>query len=96
MEWPSRSPDLKIIENVSGLLVRKFYADERQFKNLKSLTDAVAKAWDAIDEDYLKKIYQSLPKRLVEVIESPGACTHFQTSISVVSIVYALIKPRDL
>ena len=60
-----------------GLLARKVCANGRQFKDLKSLTDAVAKAWDEIDEDYLKKLYQSLPKRLVEVIERPGACTHY-------------------
>ena len=77
MEWPSRSPDLNIIENVWGLLARKVYANGRQFKDLNSLTEAVAKAWDAIDEDYLKKLYQSLPKRLVEVIERRGACTHY-------------------
>ena len=74
MEWPSRSPDLIIIEYVSDFLARKVYANGRQFEELKILTDAVAKAWDAIDEDYLKKLYQSLPKRLVEVF---GACTHY-------------------
>ena len=76
MEWPSRSPDLNIIENVWGLLARKVYANGRQFKDLNSLTEAVAKAWDAIDEDYLKKLYQSLPKRLFEVIERRGDCRH--------------------
>ena len=45
--------------------------------DLKSLSAAVAKAWDAIDEDYLEKLYQSFPKRLGEVMERRGACTRY-------------------
>ena len=77
MEWPSRSPDLKIIDSVWGVLARKFYAHGRQFKDLVSLKDALSKAWEVIDVAYLKLLYQSLPTRFLEVIERRGACTDY-------------------
>lgn len=36
MDWAARSPDLDPIENISGILVRCVYADERQFATIRA------------------------------------------------------------
>ena len=75
--WPSRSPDLNIIENVWGLLARKVFPSGKQYQDLETLAAAVGKAWLEIDEDYLEKLYQSLPRRLIQVLDRRGACTDY-------------------
>ena len=39
LDWPAKSPDLNIIENVWGLLARRVYAHGRQFDKLEDLVD---------------------------------------------------------
>lgn len=77
MEWPSRSPDLKIIEHVCGLPVRKVYANRSRFRDFDRLTDAFGKGRDEIDGKYPKNLYQYLPTRVIEVIKRRWACTDY-------------------
>nr|CAD2168795.1 unnamed protein product [Meloidogyne enterolobii] len=41
LDWPARSPDLNIIENVWGILARDVYENARQFDNVKLLREAI-------------------------------------------------------
>uniref|UniRef100_A0A1I7XHG5 DDE_3 domain-containing protein n=1 Tax=Heterorhabditis bacteriophora TaxID=37862 RepID=A0A1I7XHG5_HETBA len=56
VDWPSRSPDLNPIENLWAILVRRIYADNRQFETVKDLQNAISKAWNEIDEDVIKNL----------------------------------------
>ena len=76
-DWPAKSPDLNIIGNVWGLLARRVYAHGRQFRCLEDLADCIIYCWCSITEQYLRKLYDSIPRRLVEVLEKKGDPTRY-------------------
>lgn len=77
LDWPAKSPDLNIIENVWGQLARAVYADGKQYASVADLEVNVRDAWDAIDLSYLKNLYRSIPKRLISVLERKGRITDY-------------------
>lgn len=77
LEWPPYSPDLNIIENVWGWLVRKVYESGKQYSCKSELISAIQHAWSSISLDFLKKLYDSLPNRLYECILKQGGNTHY-------------------
>lgn len=77
MEWPAKSPDLNIIENLWGTLSRKVYANGRQFHSTLELQDSIKTCWKQISRKEVQSLYNSLPNRIFEVINKNGACTHY-------------------
>lgn len=77
LDWPAKSPDLNIIENVWGQLARDVYADGKQYENVKDLENAIWVAWSKIEISYIRTLYRSLPNRLISVIERKGALTDY-------------------
>ena len=77
LDWPARSLDLNIIGNVWGLLARRVYAHGRQFRSLEDLADCIIYCWCSITEKNLRKLYDSIPRRLVEVLEENGDPTRY-------------------
>jgi len=77
MEWPARSPDLNCIENVWGVLARKVYVNNRQFNSKEELEIAIVTAWDELPQDLFKNLYQSMPKRMIEVLKKKGEPTKY-------------------
>ena len=72
MPWPAKSPDLNIIENVWGHLVRAVYPNGKQYSSREELLIAIGTAWWDLSECYLQKLYKSIPRRLYKVIEQNG------------------------
>lgn len=72
LSWPARSPDINPIENLWGLLVRDVYADCRQFNSTQELKTAIQEAWDRVSDEKLKKLANSLPKRVNLLIKNHG------------------------
>ncbi len=54
--WPARSPDMNIIENLWGIMVRKIYANGKQFNSIQDLEKAILDCWDDIELGKIKKI----------------------------------------
>lgn len=75
--WPAQSPDLNIIENVWGILTQKIYENGRQYFSKLELKREIFKAWLNLDKDYIKRLYLSVPKRLVECLEKKGGKTKY-------------------
>lgn len=64
LEWPALSPDLNPIEDLWGILSAKIYASSRQYDSLKHLKNAILAEWDKIDLSILKKLVESMPRRV--------------------------------
>lgn len=77
LEWPPYSPDLNIIENVWGWLVRKVYESGKQYSTKAELIEGIKHAWSTISLNYIEQIYNSIPNRIFEVISNKGGTTHY-------------------
>lgn len=72
LDWPACSPDLNPIENLWGILVRRVYANGRQFATVPELYVAVCIAWREIPQNTIDSLINSMPKRIFEVIKRGG------------------------
>lgn len=78
LPWPSRSPDLNVMENVWGYLVNKInkFQDFRP-QNADELWRRIEEAWQEITPEHTHNLVASLPRRLVSVIEKNGSMTKY-------------------
>ena len=77
LEWPACSPDQNPIENVWGILVRRVYAENKQYETVGELKNEILKIWSEIGGDIRKNLIESMPKRIFELIEKHGGPTHY-------------------
>ena len=75
LDWPPQSPDLNIIEAVWDYLDRE--RNKKQPKSTEELWQVLEEAWDNLPQDYLRKLQESLPKRVAAVIKSKGGHTKY-------------------
>ena len=72
LEWPPMLPDLNPIENVWSLLQKEVYKDQRVFKNTTDLWEAITTAWHVLPAETFQNLYNSMPGRMIKVIEEKG------------------------
>ena len=72
MDWPPVSPDLSPIENIWGIMSMKVYENGKQYKNVDDLWDAIVQAFHSISAEIYENLYNSLPKRMIQVLEGKG------------------------
>jgi len=77
LDWPAKSPDLNIIENVWSILARDVYDNARQFNNVSELKTAIEGAWGRLTVEKLKKLYDSCHRRIISVIQRHGNTTPY-------------------
>ncbi|CAK9810894.1 Transposable element Tc1 transposase [Anthophora plagiata] len=74
LPWPPQSPYLNLIEHLWDHLDRSV---SEKFRNNKSVfKQALLSIWNSIDENIINKLFESMPRRLEEVIRNKG----YQTS----------------
>jgi len=74
-EWPAQSPDLNPIENLWAHL--NWTLRNRKCKNELELFDALKNGWNAIPNEYLVALADSMPERLNAVIDNKGYPTKY-------------------
>jgi transposase len=69
-DWPAQSPDLNIIENIWSVL--KLRVSKLKPTSLEQLWELIQSEWDKISLDYIRKLYDSIPRRISEILKSRG------------------------
>lgn len=75
--WPAKSPDMNIIENLWSILAREVYKEGRQYANKEELTAAIETAWLNIEQAKIKSLYDSLPRRIIALHDAKGKWTKY-------------------
>lgn len=75
--WPASSPDLNPIEHLWDNLGKKVRNHVPAPQSLQELQRVLQNAWDAITQDEIKRLIQSMPDRMNEVIRARGGHTHY-------------------
>lgn len=74
-DWPSRSPDLKPIENLWSILDRSI--SDNRCNTKAELWECLQQAWYKLDSSILTKLVESMPRRLHAVIDNKGYPTKY-------------------
>lgn len=75
LEWPSFLPDLNPIEHLWDEIERRM--KKEQPKNEKELKESLTRVWKGVEKEVLKKLVDSVPNRLNEVIRMKGGPTRY-------------------
>ena len=77
LPWAPKSPDLNIIENIWGLLVRRVYYGYRQFETKEDLRECLEYEWEKLDLNTIRNYVRSMPKRCSKVMRARGGPTRY-------------------
>jgi len=77
LNWPVCSPDLNPIENIWGQLVRIIYAENKQYKSVAELKQAILAAWNGLSLETFQNHINSMPNRIFQVINRNGDATDY-------------------
>lgn len=75
LKWPSRSPDLNIIEDCWNRIKRNLRG--RVFEDREELWRGVQAEWNNIPQEFIQNLYDSLPNRIQAVLEANGGHTKY-------------------
>uniref|UniRef100_A0A1I7XA55 DDE_3 domain-containing protein n=1 Tax=Heterorhabditis bacteriophora TaxID=37862 RepID=A0A1I7XA55_HETBA len=77
IDWPSQLPDLDLMENLWGILVRPIYALNRQFSSIENLRKTFSEVWSKIDAAMFKNQSTSMTEGIFQVISRMGSCVDY-------------------
>jgi transposase len=75
LQWPAQSPDLNPIETLWAILKQKLNAYENPPSGILELWDRIQITWNEITTETCKKLVESMPRRIQEVINVKGKWT---------------------
>ena len=75
MKWPPKSPDLNPIENLWDAVEAKVREESATSRN--ELWGKILVAWNSIDNNIIKTLIYSMPRRIEAVIKAKGGHTKY-------------------
>lgn len=61
---------MNIIENNCCIMSRCVYSDHRIYNTLVDLKVKIENVWESLTIEYIQKLYRSIPRRLLAVIDA--------------------------
>lgn len=77
LAWPARSPDLNPIEHLWDNMGQQVRALQVPPRNLNELSLRLTEIWDQIDQDQIRNLISSMPRRCQAVIRARGGNTKY-------------------
>lgn len=77
LPWPAQSPDMSIIEHVWDHLDCKVRARDQQPTTLDGLWKALEEEWYRIDPEFIRGLYDSMPRRVEALRKAKGKNTKY-------------------
>ena len=77
LNWPASSPDMNILENLWAHLDDCIWAHPKKLSNTTELWEVLQEEWKQISPEYVRKLYESLPRRVEEVCNAKGGNTKY-------------------
>jgi transposase len=74
---PPKSPDLSPIENAFAWMASTVYRNKDSYENVQELEQSVFKAWEDMPQSYIDSLIDSMPRRMLQVIERKGDFTDY-------------------
>ncbi|GFU50076.1 transposable element Tcb2 transposase [Trichonephila clavipes] len=75
LHTPPQSPDINVIENWWATL--ETAVQKHQIRNKAHLKQVLQEEWDKISPDTTKKLVESVPRRLEDIIKAKGHATKY-------------------
>ena len=75
IDWPPYSPDLNPIENLWSIMKDKLKG--KKFISMSSLKSKLIKLWENIDEDWVKRLCESIYNRIDTWMETKGGLINY-------------------
>ena len=72
LDWPANSPDLNIIEHVWRYIKYRLSGYETAPQNMNELWERVQDIWTSIPLDFLQGLYESMPRRMRDLLRNRG------------------------
>lgn len=77
LHWPAQSPDLSPIENIWLLLKNSVKRNLNKIMNLDDLKFQLQHAWNNVPLNYIHNLYNSIPRRIRQVLIQKGHITKY-------------------
>ena len=77
LDWPSKSPDQNPIEHIWDWIKREINSPEKNIRTLAELRTEIVTAWNAIQQNDIRRLISSCSRRVNALIAARGDFTRY-------------------